>query len=134
MSVLFEGITTHNFVDSFTLTEFAKKHHMPVWRAVVVRLDNAHPIHFQIVIFESGTHQAPDSAQIALAVFRGECGFVPAVIELHRFAVTFADLSGRVILRRRGQRDKHSHITNAGRIAFNTGNGVHQLHTAYFRV
>ena len=134
MTVLFEGITTHNFVNGFTLTGFAKQHHVPVWRAVVVRFANAHPVHFQIVILESGTHQAPDSAEIALAVFWRECGFVPAVIELHRFAFAFADLSGRMIFRWRGQGDKHPHVTGAGRVALNPGDSIHQLHATYFRV
>ena len=56
------------------------------------------------------------------------------MIELHSFVFTFADLSGRVILRWRGQRDKHPHVTNAGRVAFNPGDSVHQFHTPYFRV
>lgn len=84
----------------------------------MMRLNNTHPVDLQIVIFKSCTHQAPDTAQIPLSILGRKGGFIPSVVKLHRLFVAFSNLTCRVILRRRGDSDKHPDITLTGRIAF----------------
>ncbi|MOA28938.1 hypothetical protein D3C78_1499160 [compost metagenome] len=100
----------------------------------MMRLNNAHSIDLQIVIFKSCAHQAPDTAQIPLSILRRKGGFIPAVIKLHCLFIALTYLTRRVILRWRGDSDKHPDVTLTGRITLNPGDSVHQFHTTDFWV
>ncbi|MMZ57568.1 hypothetical protein D1872_195060 [compost metagenome] len=70
VTVLFQGIASHDIDDVLTLLALAKQHHVPVRRTVMVWLNDAHTVNAQVIIFKRGAHFLPDADKIPLAVFR----------------------------------------------------------------
>ncbi|MNE96627.1 hypothetical protein D3C80_1948460 [compost metagenome] len=89
-----------------------------------MRLDNAHAVNLQPVVFKRRPNIAKQVHKITLAVFWRVRFFIPIVVKLHLRAV-FADGTGRMVFGWRGDGDKHPLIAfNLGSL-LNPGNYRH---------